>query len=95
MCPLNGPNQSLRISHLFGKASRNGVRTSIGLAKSPFSFFCKIRDTFFIYFTDLDILSVSALSCYWLLVGGGWGAAKHLPMCKTAPQQRIIWPECH
>ena len=43
-------------------------------------------------FIDLDILSVSATSCYWLLVGRGRGAAKHLPVHKTAPQQRIIWP---
>ena len=44
--------------------------------KSPFSFFHKIKYTFFIFtknFIDLDILSVSAISRYWILVGGGQG----------------------
>ena len=44
--------------------------------KSPFSFFCKIKDTFFIFtnhFNYLDILSMLAISCYWLLVGRGQG----------------------
>ena len=69
----------------------------LGWPKSPFSFSRKIKDTFFIYtnnFIDLDILSMSVLSCYWLLVGRDQGAAKHLPMHKTAPQQRIMWPKC-
>ena len=55
-----------------------------------------MKGTLFIFnhdFIDLDILSMSALSCYWLLVGRGQGAAKHLPMHKTAPQQRITWPK--
>ena len=41
---------------------------------SPFSFFHKIKDTFFIFtnnFIDLDILSMLAVSRYWLLVGRG------------------------
>ena len=36
---------------------------------------------------------MSAISHYWLLVGRGRGAAKHLPMYKTDPQQGIIWPK--
>ena len=44
----------------------NFHRLYIGLAKkSLFSFFCKIKDTFFIFthnFIDLDILSMSALA---------------------------------
>ena len=35
---------------------------------------------------DLDILSMSTISHYWLLVVEARGAAKHLPMHKTAPQ---------
>ena len=53
--------------------------------------FFSMQDTFFIFpnnVTDLDIFRTSALSRYWLLVGRGWGAAKHLP------QQRIIWQKC-
>ena len=37
----------------------------LGWPKSPFSFFCKIKDIFFIFtnnFIDLDILSMSAIS---------------------------------
>ena len=52
---------------------------------------------FFIFtnnFIDLDILSVLAISHYWLLVGRDPGSSKHLPMHKTAPQKRIIWPKC-
>ena len=47
-----------------------------------------IKDTFFTFtntFIDLDILSMSAISCYWLLVGRDWGAAKHLPMHYDSP----------
>ena len=47
-----------------------------GLAKSPLFFFCKIKDTFFIFTNDfigLDSLSMSAFSRYWLLVGRGQG----------------------
>ena len=39
-------------------------------------FFHKIEDTFFIFtnnFIDLDILSRSTISCYWLLVCRGQG----------------------
>ena len=35
-----------------------------------------LKDTFFIFpnkFIDLDILSMLAISCYWLPVGGGQG----------------------
>ena len=50
-------------------------KKSIGLAKKSVTFFShKIKDTFFIFinnFIDLDILSMSAISCYWLLVGRG------------------------
>ena len=48
----------------------------LGWPKSPFSFFSKIKETFFIFtnnFVDLDILSMSAISCYWLLVPRGQG----------------------
>ena len=42
-------------------------------------------------FTDWDMLSMSALSCYyWLLVGGGRGAAKHLPVHKAAPSKESL-----
>ena len=44
----------------------------LGWPKSLFSFFHKIKDKFFIFtnnFIDLDILSMSAISCYWPLVG--------------------------
>ena len=46
------------------------------VAKSLFSCFCKIKDTCFSFttnFIDLDILSVSAHSRYWLPVGRGQG----------------------
>ena len=51
----------------------------LGWPKSPFSFFHKMKDTFFIFTNnciDLDILNISALSRYWLLVGGGQGCCK-------------------
>ena len=73
---------------------------SCGLAlrgpKSPFSFFHKIRHIFNFTsnFIDLDIWSTSVISHYWILVGRGRGAAKHLPTRKAAPQQRIILPKC-
>ena len=67
----------------------------LGWPKSQFSFFCKIKGTFFIYtnnFIDLDILSMLAISCYWLLIL--WvearGAAKHLPMHKTAHSKALF-----
>ena len=44
----------------------------LGWPKSLLSFFCKIRDTLFIFTNnciDLDILSMLAISCYLLLVG--------------------------
>ena len=69
----------------------------LGRPKRPFSFFCKIKDTVFIFtsnFTDLDILSMSATSHYWLLVGRGQGASQHSPVRKSAPQQRMIWLKC-
>ena len=47
----------------------------LGWPKSPFRFFFhKIKNTFFIFankFIDLDILGMSAIPCYWLLVGRG------------------------
>ena len=49
---------------------------AIGLAKKLFIFFCKTKDTFFIFtnnFMDLDVLSMSAISCYWLLLCRGQG----------------------
>ena len=52
------------------------ISSFIGWPESPFSFFYQINDTFFIFsnnFTDLDILSMSAVSRYWLLVGRGQG----------------------
>ena len=48
----------------------------LGWLKCPFRFFYKIKDTFFIFinnFIDLDILSMSAISHYWLLVGRSQG----------------------
>ena len=67
--------------------------TTIVLPNSLFSFFWKIKHTFFIFtnnFIDLDTLSMLPISCYWFLEVRG--AAKCLPMHKTAPQKRIIWP---
>jgi len=41
-----------------------------------------------------SILSVTAWGgCYWHLLGGGQDTAKHLPVHRTAPQQRTIWPQ--
>ena len=48
----------------------------LGWSKCPFWFFCTLKETFFIFtnnFIDLDILSMSAISCYWLLVCRGQG----------------------
>ena len=73
-----------------------GKQFLLGWPKSPFSFFHRTKDMFFIFtnnFNDLDVLSMSAISRYRLLVGRGPGAAEHLPMHETAPQQRIIWPK--
>ena len=38
-------------------------------------FFCKMKNTSFIFtiFIDTDILSIKAISCSWLLVGRGQG----------------------
>ena len=46
----------------------------LGWPESLFIFLCKIRDFFHFTnnFIELDILSMSAKSCYWLLVGRGW-----------------------
>ena len=63
----------------------------LGLAKSPFNFFHKIKDIFFIFtnnFIDLDILSMSTISHCWLLL-----VATHLAMHETPPQQRIFLPK--
>ena len=68
----------------------------LGWPKHLLTFF-SLKDTFFIFtsnFIDLDILSMSAISCYWLLVGRGPGAAKHLLVHETAPREGIIWPQC-
>ena len=49
---------------------------NMGWLKSLFRFFCQIKDTFFPFtnnFIDLDILSMSAISSYCLLVGRGQG----------------------
>ena len=48
----------------------------LGWPSSLFSFFHEMTDTFFIFtnnFIDLDILSISAISPCWLLVGRGQG----------------------
>ena len=44
--------------------SHSTIRDLLGWPKSPFSFFCKIKDTFFIFtnnYIDLGILSTSAI----------------------------------
>ena len=56
----------------------------LGGPKSQFNFFHKIKDTFFPVTIDLGIWGMSAVSCYWLLVGRGQGAATHLPVHQTA-----------
>ena len=48
----------------------------LGRPKSLLYFFCNLKDPFFIFtntFIDLDILSMSAISHYWLLVSRGQG----------------------
>ena len=48
----------------------------MGCPKRPYGFSCKIKDMFFIFtnnFIDLDILSMLAISSYWLLLGRGQG----------------------
>ena len=69
----------------------------LGWPKSLVRFVYKVKTTFFTFtnnFIDLDMLSVSAISCYWVPVVEPRGAAKHLLMHKAAPQQRLIWPKC-
>ena len=51
-------------------------------------FFCKIKDIFFIFinnFVDLEILSMSDISCYWLLVGGVQGCCQTSPNTQDSP----------
>ena len=51
-------------------------RVPLGGPKSLFSFFLKIKHTFFIFtnnFIDLHVLSMLAMSLYWLLGGRGQG----------------------
>ena len=64
-----------KVKGRLGKMQVTGT-VLLGWPKSLFSFFCKIKDTFFIFtnnFVDLDILSKSAICHYWLLVGRGQG----------------------
>ena len=59
---------------MLGLFQQNGL--ILGWPKNTLSFFHKIKDTFSIFtnnFIDLDILSLSALSRYWLLLGRGQG----------------------
>ena len=64
----------------------------LGWPKSPFSFFHKIKDTYFIFtnnFIHLGILSMSALPCYWLLVGRGQGGMLlNIFQCIRQPHSR-------
>ena len=63
--PFTGP--------VFHKSSGGSL---LGWPKSPFSFFCKIEDTFFTItnnLIDLDILTMLTISHSWLLVGRGQG----------------------
>ena len=57
-------------------------------------FFCKMKGTFFIFTNKLHWFGyfeyVDWLSCYWLLESRSRGAAKHLPVCKAAPDWRIF-----
>ena len=56
--------------------------------------FFSVKQTFFILTNnlfDLDSLSMSAISAIGFSWVGARGAAKPLPMHKTAPQQRVIW----
>ena len=71
-------------------------RLILGWPKSPVSLFHKIKGAFFIFtnnFIDLDILNMSTITHYWLLVVEVRSVPKHLSIHKTAPQQRIIWPK--
>ena len=55
-------------------------------------FFCKIKDTFFIFTNnfDLDILSMSAISHYWLLVGRGLGVLLNIFQCIRQPSSKDL-----
>ena len=70
------------------------ISLNIGLVKKSVQFFfCKIKDTFFIFTNhsiDLDILKISALSHYWLLVDRARGAVKHLPVHQTAHSKELV-----
>ena len=69
----------------------------LGQPKSPFSFFCKIKDIFFIFnnnFIDLGIWGMSVSPAIGFYQVEARGAAKRLPMHKTTSQQRITWQEC-
>ena len=69
---------------------------NIVLAKSLFSFSHKIKDTFFIFtnnFIDLDILSMSAISCYWPLVGRGQGCCLTSSNAKDSPTAKNYLPK--
>ena len=59
-------------------------------------YFHQIKGTFLIFtknLIDLDILCRLSSDIGFLWVEAR-GAAKHLPMSKRAPQQKIIWPKC-
>ena len=75
--PMAQQIQSCGGSRILRKVKRNTEAEEIlGWPKSLFSFFCNIKDTFFIFpnnFNDLDILSMSAISRYWPLAGRGQG----------------------
>ena len=78
---------------------RPGKTTSgvLGWPNSPCGFFHKIKDT--LSFSPITLL-IRVFSIRWLspAIGFQWvearDAAKPLPVHKTAPQQRIIWPKC-
>ena len=66
----------------------------LGWPKSQFSFFRKIKDTFFIFtnnLIDLDILRMSAVSCYWLLVGRGQGILLNILQSIRQPHSKEIF----
>ena len=64
----------------------------LGWPNSLFSFFHKVKDTFFIFtinFIDLDILSMSAMSHYWLPLHRG--GLPNISQCMRQPHSKELF----
>ena len=70
----------------------------IGLAKKSGTFFPWNKRQFFSFSPITSLIWIFWVCRLSPAIDFRWvearGAAKHLPMHKTAPQQRIIWPKC-